>query len=198
MSIFSRIKLNKAGDTLVEVLFATTLLSIVLAGAYTLSNRATRINQQAFERTQVNALLQQQAEFVRSARDSFNPQQPGASESETWAQIVGVAGYPGFVQGNVPDLLDQCNNLATLPASRSRTFHLSGGAATADPNDLEIDVDAGIDLVNDLYRVWTEIDQDSSGDFWNVHVFGCWDAVGNNNEQNNVTSVILRLKDPRQ
>ena len=58
--------MNQRGDTLVEVLLATVVLSIIVAGAVTLTNRATRIGQTSFERTDVSNLLREQAELIRA------------------------------------------------------------------------------------------------------------------------------------
>ena len=167
-----KISRRQAGDTLVEVLLATVILSIVLSGAYTLSNRATRINQQAFERTQITNLLQQQAELARSARDSYNPQSPA---TQPWDGIVGRA------QGNVADLGTACNDLSTL--SRSGAFHIEPNLSTSN----------GIDVIN-LFRVWTEVERGTDSEYWDVHVYGCWEAVGN--VPNNFTSLVIRLADP--
>ena len=172
---------NQSGDTLVEVLLATVLLSVVLASAFTLSNRATRINQQAFERTQVSNLAQQQAELVRSARDSFRANDPGGADSKAWSDIVSRA------QPVVPPLGADCDNVATqalLVSARQSEFYLDGNR----------DVTDGISLVNNLYNVWTEVERGTDSEFWDVHVFGCWEAAGSN--PTNVTSVIIRLEDP--
>ncbi len=66
-------RLNQRGDTLVEVLLATVVLSMVLAGSFTISNRATRINQSALEKTEVSNLLRGQAELVKRGMDIGTP-----------------------------------------------------------------------------------------------------------------------------
>ena len=68
------LKRDQSGDTLVEVLLATVVLSIVLAGAFSLSTRALRINQTATERTEVVNKMREQAEalsYVANNRDSL-------------------------------------------------------------------------------------------------------------------------------
>jgi prepilin-type N-terminal cleavage/methylation domain-containing protein len=59
-------KLNRRGDTLVEVIIALAVLSVVLFAAYTITGRAARVGQAAKERTQGVAFAQQQAEIIQS------------------------------------------------------------------------------------------------------------------------------------
>lgn len=60
-----RVNINQRGDTLVEVLLATAVLSIVLAGAFSLSTRALRLNQTATERTEVVNKMREQTEMLQ-------------------------------------------------------------------------------------------------------------------------------------
>lgn len=166
---------KQAGDTLVEVLLATVLLTVVLAGAYTLSNRATRINQQAFERTQVSNFMQQQIELARSARDSYNPQDP---TNQPWDNIASSS------QSSVQDLGTHCVDLSTLDSNRPNAFHIETNQA----------VSSGIDTINNLYRIWTEVERGPDSEYWDIHVYGCWEAFGSN--PTNETSIVLRLEDP--
>lgn len=66
------VMLNQTGDTLVEVMIALTILAAVLASAFVVSNRVTRMGLASRERTQAINLLQEQAEALRSYRDSGN------------------------------------------------------------------------------------------------------------------------------
>lgn len=186
MSITS---LKQRGDTIVEVLLATVILSVVLAGAFTLSNRATRINQQAFERTQVTNLMQRQAELVRAARDSYLPSRPSDPFSVMWEEISTTYAQ---ASGGI-STLTECDDLTTLAASGrlSDAFHIVEDNSVAETN---LRVDSGIVPGQGLYNIWTEIERGSGGDFWNVHVYGCWEAVGSS--PTNVSSIVLRLEDP--
>ena len=166
---------GEAGDTLVEVLLATVLLSVVLAGAYTLSNRASRINQQAFERTQISNFMQEQVELARAARDSYNAHNPA---TQPWNNIISRA------QNNVPDLGTGCNDLSTVAATRSNEFHINQDQTVTN----------GIEIINGLSIGYTEVERGTDSDYWDIHVFGCWEAYGPN--PTNITSVVLRLADP--
>jgi type II secretory pathway pseudopilin PulG len=59
--------LKQAGDTIVEVVIAVAIISTVLAGAFTVSNRSTVTVQDSEEHAQALQLLQGQVELLRSA-----------------------------------------------------------------------------------------------------------------------------------
>ncbi len=59
-------RLNRAGDTLIEVMLATAILSFVLVSSYALVSRATRIGVAAREQSQAVYYLQQQAEIAKT------------------------------------------------------------------------------------------------------------------------------------
>jgi type II secretory pathway pseudopilin PulG len=63
---------NNKGDTLIEVVIAITIVGTILASALSLSSRAIRLGIAARERSQASQLLQQQAEGLRSLRDSMD------------------------------------------------------------------------------------------------------------------------------
>jgi|GEM_PF-887133 len=71
-------RLNSRGDTLVEVMIAVAILSMVLAASYTLSSHAARLGQSAKERTQAVAYAQQQAEIIQ------------AYANRDWLQLVSI------------------------------------------------------------------------------------------------------------
>ncbi len=58
----------QAGDTLVEVLIAIAIVSLVLVSAYASVNKNTQMNQTTQERSQATQLVQAQIEFLRAAK----------------------------------------------------------------------------------------------------------------------------------
>jgi Tfp pilus assembly protein PilV len=71
----SRRLLNQAGDTLVEVAMAISILSVILVTAYSVANTSAETGLQARERTEATQLAQSQAELLRSWRD-YDVSQP--------------------------------------------------------------------------------------------------------------------------
>jgi len=64
--LIRRHTLLERGDTIVEVLIAVAIVSLVLASAYTISNQSTRRIQDTQEHSRALQLVQQQIEFLRS------------------------------------------------------------------------------------------------------------------------------------
>lgn len=59
--------LNSIGDTLIEVLIATAIVSSILGGAYVTSNRSLRTTRQAEERVEALKYAESQVEKLRVA-----------------------------------------------------------------------------------------------------------------------------------
>lgn len=59
--------LNKTGDTIVEVLIATAIVSLILGGAYATSNRSLKTTRQAEERVEAVKHTESQLEKLRVA-----------------------------------------------------------------------------------------------------------------------------------
>ena len=173
---------NQRGDTIVEVLLATVLLSVVLAGAYTLSNRATNINQTAFERTQATNHMQSQAELIRASRDAFDPVEipVTGTQSESWSDITGQG------QAAVAPLGSDCEDVADLATNRINPFYVSANTART--------VTPGVQQIDDIYYVWSEIEEGPMTEYWDVHVYACWEALGN--DPANRSALTIRLEDP--
>lgn len=65
-------RLDQRGETLVEVVMALGVLSLVLVSSYALATGTFRMGRGAGERTQAVNYLQQQAEALRTYRDANN------------------------------------------------------------------------------------------------------------------------------
>ena len=169
-----RIARKEKGDTLVEVMLATAVLSLVLAGAFSISNKATRFNQNANERTQVSNLIQREAELIRASfRDD-----------------------PGNLWGSV-DTLDTTINpnycdLATgHNAINTKAFYMD--------DSLNVNIVPGTPLTGDdatadNFLVWVEATQDTvnaAPRFTDFYVYACWDGIGGEGIQR--TGLVMRL-----
>ena len=63
--MFIKLRSHQAGDTIVEVIIAITVISTVLAGAFVTSNKSFKSMQDAQERGQAVKLVQSQLEWLR-------------------------------------------------------------------------------------------------------------------------------------
>ena len=62
-----RIQTRQAGDTIVEVLIAISIVSLVLTTAYMVTNKNSLTMQATQERTQAQKLIERQIELLRAA-----------------------------------------------------------------------------------------------------------------------------------
>lgn len=164
---------NQKGDTLVEVMLAAAVLSLVLAGAFSISNKATRINQNANERTQVSNLIQRQAELIRA---SFKN-----DSSAFWADI---SGYYTSENTGFCDLSTGKN----IPEDKAFYFDDSLSTNTI-PNAPSL-ADDGSD---DHFYVWVEAVDDGASPtrYADFYIYACWDGVGGEGIQR--TGLVTRL-----
>lgn len=91
------------GDTLVEVVFALAILTLVLTGSIGITVKAFQQGQTARERTQLTDEAQQQMEVLRAFRDNH-----------TWAEFLnGGTGYLGVInaQGGSCVITNSCIHL---------------------------------------------------------------------------------------
>lgn len=107
--------LNQRGDTLIEVLFAVTVLGVVVTGAINLSTRAGQIGQSAQERSEAVNLLQQQVELTRS--DVKNAGTAAARIRSGAASCLSVNPSTGDITG-----LSACNNYGGSRYNISLTY----------------------------------------------------------------------------
>ncbi len=162
------IHITEKGDTLVEVMLATAVLSMVLAGAFTISNRATRINQTANERTTVSNLMQREAELLKAAQhqDSvafWNGMNYEAAENKAFCDLSTGTDY-----GDNAFFMQNDLTKTTLSPTGSDAYEI------------------------DLYDVWIEaVDADPNDAYVDFFVFGCWEGIGGQGEQS--SGLVLRL-----
>jgi len=165
-------RLNRRGDTIIEVLLATVVISIVIAGAYTLTNRATRINQTAIERTTVSNIMREQIELIRGARTT-------GIETAVWLEISG-----NRTSSTAPDY-DACQSTS------NQAFYMDSNLDDFNNAGFVIDYDNSINY-NNLFRVWVEAYQPSGiTDYIDFHVRACWEGIGGVNEQ--TASLVMRI-----
>lgn len=167
----NKLLINNRGDTIVEVLIAIALVSAILIGAYSLSNKATQTNQLAYERSRAADFVKEQSEYLRAARQ----------ENRTvWADITNANTHP---------LIATFYNCKTTPADNNLTntldgeFYLSGDASGLTVND-------SVKVTNDLYYTWIARKTDGDG-YYDFYVYTCWEGMGSIPHQSSGTVVRL-------
>ncbi len=81
---------KQRGDTLVEVLMAVVIISVVIVGAITMMNRGLASAQVALEHSQVRLGVNSQIEMLRFARDQYVRSFTSPS-GQQWAAIVAAS-----------------------------------------------------------------------------------------------------------
>jgi type II secretory pathway pseudopilin PulG len=160
-------RLNARGDTLVEVLLSTVIISIVLAGAFALSNRSLRVNQTAAERTEVVNKMREQVEtlrFLSENRDvaAWNDVENIGDGDEFYIQLFATDGDPD-----------------TAPIS------------DYDNTGLIHDYNGGNDSygVADIFNIW--VVPDFQAEYFDFTVHGQWEGIGSVGPQK--AGLVLRV-----
>lgn len=168
------------GDTIVEVLLATVVLSIVLAAAYNLTNRATKINQLAHERAQVTGYMQRQAEYLKALKTNDT-----SSPGEPWDDVVAKSsGTPSYFDCSSQDL----SNLSSIIPSEAFYVAYDSGSDSFVVTD-------GFENIPPFYNVWVTGERKDSGnhEYIDFYVYGCWEGAdrGINQEAGFVSRINL-------
>ncbi|MEX0934386.1 MAG: glycine-rich domain-containing protein, partial [Candidatus Saccharimonadales bacterium] len=164
-------KSNSRGETIVEVLLATVILSTVIAGAYTLSTRATRIGQASIERTEVTNHVQSTAEVLRGI---------AFERGAAFSRIVSDEEETSFVT----DITPVYDETFCQPTPGSRPFYIdldNVGSTDDDPNTLfNRDVIRAYDpddIEDDsIYNIWIEAYQQDAN-YIDFHIRACWQSI---------------------
>lgn len=165
---------RQAGDTLIEVLLAIVIISVVIAGAYQATNNGLRIGQNAIERTQASERTSAQAETLRTIRDLKNS---SAAMTAAWNSIVDKA-TSSTHSANV------CASGGGTPTAGSKPFWLN----TAGSN---VAVTDGTTTSHYL-KYWIEAYRpNANSGYIDFYINGCWQAVGEPAVQN--TGIVVRL-----
>ncbi len=172
-----KIHLNELGDTIVEVLLATAVLSVVMAGAFTLTNRATRLIQSADERTQVSNLMQAQVELIRAKHS--------VSQDAFWRELA---------SGNITSY-ESTNFCELRPNPSAAAFAVRVDDEGGLLFERVVTEDTTHEITNDseeLYNIWVEaVNGGAPISYTNFFVYSCWEGIGGEGLQR--SGLILRL-----
>jgi len=145
-----------------------------LAGAYVISNRATRINQSASERSEITNRLQAQLELIKAHQETNAPE---------WNDIKAKA--TAALAG--PDM--RCDATG-IQSTEEKT-----GSSPPDHFHIENDgtiVDSKL-VVNGIFTIWLEGFENVANSTYDYYAHGCWqDFV---TKTYNHTGLVLRLEE---
>jgi prepilin-type N-terminal cleavage/methylation domain-containing protein len=175
VSLRQRLKMRaQAGDTLIEVMLAIVVLSMVLTGAYQATTGGLRIGQNAIERTSASQTTSAQAEALRTLRDQHTS---NATSSALWTSAVGKV-------TSVTPSTTPCTGGGT-PTTGSNPFWVNLGASSSTVN--------GGTQTQGYLKYWVEAYQPNGvTNYVDFYIRGCWQGIGATAGVQN-TGIVLRL-----
>ncbi|HZJ34456.1 MAG TPA: prepilin-type N-terminal cleavage/methylation domain-containing protein [Candidatus Angelobacter sp.] len=200
------------GDTLIEVLFAISIFSLVAVGGLAIMNQGTATSQRALEITLVRNEIDAQAETLRFLNASYiAAYQPGISyppntPAGQWATML--SGTTSDTQISDFGITDD----SKCPAIPSGSFILNARSATFIPyaedklrpaqvySKVQYD---NSDVVSSAQGIWIEAvrsatvleNNQANAGYVDFHIRACWDSPG---QSVPVTiGTIVRLYEPR-
>lgn len=161
-----RSRLGQRGDTIVEVLLAVTILSVVLSTTYSLASRGFRKLQAAKDRTQAVFYVQEQAEALRAFRDAdtWDSFRSNISARPNTFHFITSGGGPFFWE----------------PQDNTRTIR--GFTIFIDKND------PAVPLIG-----FRDLDADGSDETFTATVKAQWTGIGTDRQEE--VTVVTRLRD---
>jgi len=213
MLAFVKTANKQAGDTLIEVLFAIVIFSLIVVSSIMLMNQGIASSQRSLQITAARQQMDGQAETLRFLHESYvEAYQPGATSYPAgspaaeyykiiqFAQAGGRASaseFGGATECAVPAdpgkdfILNPVTATLVTTAMKSTVFQQADGFA-------EVTFTAG-NVLDQSRGIWVEAVRSgtatASAGYIDFHIRACWDAPGTNLPMN--LGTIVRLYEPR-
>lgn len=181
----------RRGDTIIEVLLAITVFSMVAVGAILMMNRGVAMSQRSLEITLVRQQIDAQAELLRYVHDQARQ---GVGYQSLWQSIVsGSLKEAGSQQPSTRD--NACPNTAPEGGFTLRTSGEAGSRTILkELNYRPADVYAQANQPNGSHGIAIQLTRVSGANAYDAYVQGCWYSVGSSQPMSIET--IVRLYDP--
>lgn len=187
-------KSSERGDTLIEVLLAMAILSAIIVGAITMMNRGHAIARDSLERSQVTALMTEQAEMLRYVRDSYDP-------SETGPLVPPASLWEDLTNNWTANAEDAGCKANANPFYLRKTLNPSG---QVEPEIVDFDestIDSGSSNYVETHAkpgsgLWVEAEPPAGAggvEYIDFYIKGCWSPSGEGPQQEAKTIVRLYM-----
>lgn len=202
---------RQQGDTLVEVLFAFAVFSLVAVGALTIMNQGAAMAERSLETSIVTQTLNDQAETLRFLHDSYvasyvpgetyNPNAPVKDAAWQWQALMHYVTQAGVT--SVSQLGGTMTACPTLPAQGGFIVNTQTGQFVSAPTFTAPTTYAKVQG-SSSQGIWIQAIQstNNSGDpyqsnlgYVDFHIQACWPAP--NGVVPASLSTIVRLYEPR-
>jgi type II secretory pathway pseudopilin PulG len=201
------------GDTMIEVLFAITIFSLVAVGGLAIMNQGTATSERALEITLVRQEVDAQAETLRFLNSSFVAvYRPNASFASTtpagqWQimedSIIGTAAVSASDFGAVGNTCPTPPNGSFILNTREAKFiSPSEGRVGPARTFSQVTYDGGSQVIA-AEGIWIEAirsatvlgNNQSNAGYVDFHIRACWDSPGQ--DMPVTIGTIVRLYEPR-
>lgn len=195
---------RQRGDTLIEVLFAFSVLSLVVVGAMSLMNQGTATSQRSLETTLVRQQIDAQATTLRFLHDAYVAQY----QPNTDYPVDTPAGQWQAMTEELP--ITSASSLDSCPMPRpAGSFILDPVKANYVPlssNKLQpaetfaqLVYDESGEVLLESQGLWIEAigadTEQANTRYIDFHIYACWDAPGSGPPV--TLGTIVRLYEPR-
>lgn len=194
---------GQRGDTIIEVLLAISIFSLLSVGVMTIMNQASNNAQRALEITMVKQHIDSQAEALRAAHQGYlRLRTTEQQDTSAWKAITDTISAPiDTVECPTQAELDTSFAMdpikgARLGAPRSMNDPIAPPFAQAKTEEVDDDGDPATPAETQvkIYGLWIESEKEtapvggaiSPPDAYNFRIRACWDGPG--------TSVPMRLE----
>ncbi|MBC7565272.1 prepilin-type N-terminal cleavage/methylation domain-containing protein [Candidatus Saccharibacteria bacterium] len=202
---------SQAGDTLIEVLFAFSVLSLVIIGALTIMNQGSVAAQRSLETTLVRNEIDSQATAIRFLHDAYVAQfKPNTSYDP--ATPAGQWSLMSRAIGGITSASSFGGAIKSCPKPPSGSFIIDPGSAkyipgltnifTSPATTAMVTYDPNTGLLKQAQGIWieairspTETDVNKKNTrFIDFHIYACWDGPGQGLPM--TVGTIVRLYEP--
>ena len=208
--MLSRLRNLQRGDTLIEVLFAFTILSMVIVGAMTIMNQGTIASQRALETTLVRGQIDAQATTLRFLHDAYVAKfQPnidyaiGTPAGQWSAMTAAISATSASSFANLTTCPSAPSGSFILDAANAKYIAVGGGQLVPASTYSQVTYDAVSGGLKQAQGIWIEaIRSAASADanqnntrYIDFHIVACWDNPGQGPPM--TIGTIVRLYEPR-
>lgn len=203
----ARLRRRERGDTIIEVMFAVTIFSMIAVGSLTIMNQSLSVAQRSLEITLVRQQMDAQAEALRFINQAYTanfqrggpaPTGVAAEWSTITAKAVGQASTFGDAVG-VTCPATMPTGAFILNAQTARVWNQTPKSmADANPPPFSQVRYDGSGTITDAYGIWIEaVRSGSVGQLGYVdfHIRTCWNSPGSSVVS--TLGTIVRLYEPR-
>lgn len=199
---------SRRGDTLIEVLFAVSVFSLIVVSSLALMNQGTAASQRSLEMTLVRQQMDNQADTLRFLHAAYvQAYQSGIDLSS--APESPAKQYYGIIQqikGNVDGASALGSTACDSPPGDSFILDTRRAELMADPNlfnmpdtfaQLTYDSSGNLTSSNGLWIEGVRVAPKAGANagYIDFHIRACWDTLGMSQPMN--LGTIVRLYEPR-